>query len=178
VVSLHHLGLQSFPYSHPDAQIREQRFQAACAIAAGLLLDGHHVYSPVVSGHPLVRYGLSAEWSFWEQLDRQHLERCDEVVVLMLDGWRESIGVQAELRHASVLGKPVRYVEADESPKAEASRPSATSHRGLYCLACGSDRLRVVYTRDKSGGVVQRRRECRDCKRRATTWERAVPAAR
>jgi hypothetical protein len=164
------------PYSDPDPAVREQRFQAACAVTARLLRDDQMVYSPVVHGHPLVRYGLSADWSFWERHDRQHMERCDEVVVLTLDGWRESVGLQAELRHASVLGKPVRYLAADESPKADTSRPSATRHRGLYCLACGGDRLRVVYTRDKSGGVVQRRRECRDCKRRATTWERVVPA--
>src|SRR5215831_10077234 len=49
--------------------------------------------------------------------------------------------------------------------------------KGLRCLSCGSQRLRVVYTRPKPHGVVQRRRECRDCKQRATTWEKMVPAA-
>ena len=29
-------------------------------------------------------------------------------MVLMLDGWQESVGVQAEIRIARVLGKPVR----------------------------------------------------------------------
>jgi hypothetical protein len=62
-----------------------------------------------VHGHPLVRYGLPVDWSFWERLARPQLERCDEMVVLTLDGWQESVGVQAELRHASVLRKPVRY---------------------------------------------------------------------
>jgi hypothetical protein len=141
-----------------------------------LLLDGHHIYSPVVHGHPLVRYGLSADWSFWQRFDRPHLERCDEVVVLTLDGWRESIGVQAELKHAGVLGKPVRYLDVESSPITEPGRDTAIEHRGLSCLACGSDRLRVVYTRGRNGGVVQRRRECRDCKQRATTWERVVPS--
>jgi hypothetical protein len=164
------------PYSDPNPAVREQRFQAACAVTAGLLRDGQMVYSPVVHGHPLVRYGLSTDWSFWERHDRLHLERCDEVVVLMLDGWRVSVGLQAELRHASVLGKPVRYLEADGVFDARVSRPIPEQHRGLRCLVCGSDRLRVVYTRDRSGGVVQRRRECRDCKMRATTWERVVPA--
>jgi len=28
----------------------------------------------------------------------------------MLDGWRESAGVQAEIRIAAVPGKPVRYL--------------------------------------------------------------------
>src|SRR3712207_4807091 len=34
-------------------------------------------------------------------------ERFGEVVVLMLDGWRESARVQAEIRIAGQLGKPV-----------------------------------------------------------------------
>ena len=97
------------PYSDPDAAVREQRFQAACAATARLLRDGHQVYSPVVHGHPLVQHGLSADWSFWERHDRLHLERCDEVVVLMLDGWDESEGVQAEIKIAGELGRVVWY---------------------------------------------------------------------
>jgi hypothetical protein len=167
------------PYSDPDPAVREQRFQVACAVTARLLLDGHDVYSPVVHGHPLVRYGLSADWSFWERYDREHLERCDEVVVLTLDGWRDSIGVQAELRHAAVLGKPVRYVEPDGETDREAARPATGGiERGLRCRTCGSGELGVVYTRGRRGGVVQRRRKCGSCGRRVTTWERIVPSGR
>src|SRR5579859_7085831 len=138
------------PYSDPDPAVREQRFQAACAATARLLRDGKLVYSPVVHGHPLVRFGLSTDWSFWERYDRQHLEGCDEVVVLTLDGWQESIGVQAELRHASVLRKPVRYIDPDTfqaGAARPAARPSSRVARGLACLGCGSERMRVVYTR-------------------------------
>ena len=166
------------PYSDPDPSIRDRRFQAACAATARLLKDGHHVYSPVVHGHPLVRYGLSADWSFWERHDRPHMERCDEVVVLTLDGWQESIGVQAELRHASVLGKPVRYVELDGETDRAAGRPvTGEIERGLRCRTCGSGQLGVVYTRGRRGGVVQRRRECGDCGSRLTTWERVIGEA-
>ena len=35
------------------------------------------------------------------------------MVVLMLDGWRESVGVAAEIRIAGELGKPVRYLAPD-----------------------------------------------------------------
>jgi hypothetical protein len=96
-------------YSHPDPAIREQRFHAACAVAARLLLDGHLVYSPVVHGHPLTQHGLPGDWPFWERHARWHLERCDEVVVLMLNGWDASEGVQAEIGIATELGKVVWY---------------------------------------------------------------------
>lgn len=97
------------PYSHPDPDVREQRFEAACAAAAALLRAGHRVYSPIAHSHPLTRYGLPGDWAFWERHDRWYLERCDEVVVLMLEGWDSSEGVQAEIDYATRLGKPVWY---------------------------------------------------------------------
>ena len=101
------------PYSHPEVVVREQRFRDACRAAATLLASGLTVFSPIVHGHPLVGHGLPTDWPFWERFDRDHLVRCDEVVVLMLDGWRESVGVAAEIRIAGELGKPVRYLAPD-----------------------------------------------------------------
>lgn len=97
------------PYSHPDPIVREQRYDAACAAATVLMRAGHSVFSPIVHGHPLTLHGLPGDWPFWEPHARWHLERCDEVVVLMLDGWDASQGVQAEIAIATELGKVVWY---------------------------------------------------------------------
>ena len=97
------------PYTHPDPAVREQRFHAACAMTARLMLEGHVVYSPIVHSHPLVAHGLPINWSFWQYFDLRHLEFSDEVVVLMLDGWEQSAGVRAEIEKATELGKPVWY---------------------------------------------------------------------
>jgi len=99
------------PYSHPDPAVREQRFREACVAAAALLRAGHAVFSPIAHSHPLVAHGLPTDWSFWERQDREHLQRCDEVVVLMLDGWEASVGVREEIRIAREIGKPVRFVD-------------------------------------------------------------------
>jgi len=99
------------PYSHPDPAVREQRFRQACAAAAALLRAGHAVFSPIAHSHPLVEYGLPTDWSFWERHDREHLARCDEVVVLLLEGWEESHGVQSEINIAQEMGKPIRFVD-------------------------------------------------------------------
>ena len=109
------------PYTHADAGVRKERFRAACRATAALMRQGHVVFSPIVHGHPLVAEGLPIEWPWWERFDREHLSRCDEVVVLMLDGWETSAGVQAEIRIAEESGKPVRYLApvddvADGSP--------------------------------------------------------------
>jgi len=96
------------PYSHAGQVVREERYRAACRATARLLRDGRLVFSPIVHGHPLTAYGLPGDWEFWQQYALWHLERCDELVVLTLDGWRQSLGVQSEIRHAGELGKPVR----------------------------------------------------------------------
>jgi transcriptional regulator NrdR family protein len=46
--------------------------------------------------------------------------------------------------------------------------------RGLQCRQCGRRHFRVVYTRAAWGGRIIRRRECRTCGERLTTWERAI----
>jgi nucleoside 2-deoxyribosyltransferase len=101
------------PYSHPEPSVREQRFRAACIAAARLIRAGHVIFSPISHGHPIAAYGLPTDWWFWERHDREQLAQCDEVVVLTLDGWRKSVGVQAEIRIAGELGKPVRYLTPD-----------------------------------------------------------------
>ena len=64
-----------------------------------------------VTGHPLVRYGLPGEWSFWQPLAREYLRRCDELVVLRIEGWEESEGVRAEIEFVAALGKRASYKE-------------------------------------------------------------------
>ena len=101
------------PYSHPDPGVREQRYRAACHATAALLQADLIVFSPIAHSHALVEYGLPTDWAFWERFDRAHLERCDLLLVLMLEGWKTSVGVQAEIRIAREMGKPVRYLEAE-----------------------------------------------------------------
>jgi len=47
-------------------------------------------------------------------------------------------------------------------------------HVGLHCRRCGHQQLKVVYTRRRPGGKVDRRRECRKCGTRISTREREV----
>ncbi len=108
------------PYSHPDASVRQQRFESACRAAATLICRGKTVFSPIAHSHAICAFGVPLDWRFWARHDRRYLEVCDEMVVLMLDGWRESVGVQAEMAIARELGKPVTYLrmaeQADERP--------------------------------------------------------------
>ena len=44
--------------------------------------------------------------------------------------------------------------------------------RGIECPKCGCRHFRVLYTRRAWGGRILRRRECRHCGRRLTTYEK------
>ena len=52
--------------------------------------------------------------------------------------------------------------------------PAAQDTRGLVCRQCGCKHFRVIYTRPAWGGRLVRRRECRHCGKRVTTWEKAA----
>ena len=46
--------------------------------------------------------------------------------------------------------------------------------RGLQCPRCGCGHFFVLYTRRARGGRLLRRRQCRHCGRRVTTYEETV----
>ena len=93
-----------------------QRYHDASLATANLFRRGQNVFSPIVHGHPLVAHGLPTDWSYWEAFYREHISRCETVFVLPLEGWRDSIGVTAEVEFANELGKPVWFVDLAETP--------------------------------------------------------------
>ena len=101
------------PYSDFDPAIRLQRFQAACKATAELMNEGVRIFSPIAHTHPIAMAGdLPLGWDFWEQYDREMIAVCDELIVLCLDGFEDSRGVQAEIAIAKELGIPVSYRKA------------------------------------------------------------------
>jgi len=55
----------------------------------------------------------------------------------------------------------------------QTGEPIGAKNTGLECRKCGCRHFDVVYTRPKVGRI-ERRRECRNCKHRITTYERAL----
>jgi len=86
------------PYSHPVQAVREARFRAVTRFAADLLKQGQVVFSPITHSHPLEVLGnLPQGWEFWQTQDLEFLRLCDELHVLCMEGWKESVGVQGEI---------------------------------------------------------------------------------
>lgn len=103
------------PYTDAPADVREARFHAATEAAAHLIERGNVVYSPITMTHPIDLI-LAGEQStlgsdFWVQFDEAFMELCDELVILRLDGWKESKGVQRERKFFEDRGRPISYID-------------------------------------------------------------------
>lgn len=100
------------PYSHPSPCVRINRWNAVCRAAGELMNAGTIVFSPIAHSHPIsVQCDLPLGWDFWSAFDRAYIEWCDALMVLQLPGWKESVGVRAEIEIARDVGKPVEFME-------------------------------------------------------------------
>lgn len=96
------------PYSDPDSNVVEMRFQESTRVAAELALKGIATYSQITMTHPINQY-LAAEGKkvAWSSIDMEFLTRCDGLIVLTLPGWEKSGGVAAEIQFFKERGLPV-----------------------------------------------------------------------
>jgi len=88
-------------------------FRVSCAVAAKLVEAGNVVIAPIIHGHALSEHGhmLDHGRDFWLKHDLEILYHCNQVVVVKLKGWEESVGVQAEMAEARKLGIPILFVD-------------------------------------------------------------------
>lgn len=99
------------PYSHPDREVRVARFEAANRAADVLMKRGEMVFSPISHTHPIAEAcDLPLGWEFWRAFDHAYLAASKSLVILCIDGWRESVGVAGEIEIAIAMGLTVRYV--------------------------------------------------------------------
>ena len=99
------------PFTDKDLAIMENRFNVVNKVASDLMKKGIHVFSPISHCYPIaLAGGLPKTWEFWEAYDRVMLKASAKLIVLMQDGWRESLGVTGEIRIANELGIPVEYM--------------------------------------------------------------------
>src|SRR4051812_1832695 len=104
------------PWSHPDPAVRQQRYHDALMATVALFRSGRIVYSPIVYSHQLHAAGVGSTGAMdeWEPLDRAMIRNSSMVWVLMLDGYKESRGIKAELEIAAEFNVPVQYASLAE----------------------------------------------------------------
>jgi hypothetical protein len=100
------------PYSDPNPGVMEWRYEQATKAAAWLISKHQlNVFSPITHSHPLHKLGgCKGDWNFWEEIDREYLSVSNTLMILYLDGWAKSTGVNAELFIAKEMGLRVEFL--------------------------------------------------------------------
>ena len=100
------------PYSHDKATVRRQRYHLAQKCVGHLMLRNIPVFSPIVHCHNVaISHKLPLDAEYWWNYNRQFLRRSNQLLILAIDGWRESAGVKQEAECASLLGLSTIFVD-------------------------------------------------------------------
>jgi hypothetical protein len=95
-----------------------ERYLKIDKAAARLWKHGVMTYPPIALNARWNQYEeFQHTWDAWETFDKNLLERCDGLLVLMLDGWERSVGVQSEIDYARELNMPIGYVTYEDVMK-------------------------------------------------------------
>jgi Domain of unknown function (DUF1937) len=106
------------PYSDPDPKVREYRYLQVCYYTIGLLSKHEWAYSPIAANHDMAeRFKLEQATIKWLPYNFALLSSAKEMHVLMLDGWKDSFGVTAEVAFwrgaREPAGLPLKFIEWD-----------------------------------------------------------------
>lgn len=100
------------PYSHKHAYMRALRYKAVEKFVAERF--GHAIiFSPILYTHHMARrQELPTDAASWKFFNDQMMNLATIMWVLMIPGWKESLGVQNEIAYANDIGLPIEYIEA------------------------------------------------------------------
>jgi hypothetical protein len=98
------------PYSHPDKEIRQKRFELVSKFAADLVSERHIAISPITYGHTLLDFkDMPTDFEFWNNFCIGLLKKSDYLYILEIEGWKESKGLQEEIKFAKENNIEIKY---------------------------------------------------------------------
>lgn len=103
------------PYSHSDFKIQEQREVEVSKLGARLTKLGLNLYCPITQSHRLNDFLFATNTDVLShdecmRVDYAFLSRAKGLIVVMLDGWKESQGVGLEIDYAKEQNMPIYYL--------------------------------------------------------------------
>jgi len=104
----------SAPYTHEDPQVQQKRFEIINETAAYIIYSMKYLlFSPISHGHSIFvnREDLDPGIDYWERYEKRIMPLCSEIIVLCIEGWKESAGVKREIALAKELHLKIRYWE-------------------------------------------------------------------
>lgn len=103
------------PYSkYPDGI--EQAALVVTRAAAKLMNRGIAIFCPIAHSHAIGTAGEldNLNWVFWQFQDQPLMDKASALIVLMMDGWQESVGLTHEIDCFAKAGKPIVYVRPED----------------------------------------------------------------
>jgi len=98
------------PYSKYPGGI-DAAFDAVVQARGKLVRAGVTAFSPIIHSHPVAKAcGIDPhDHSIWLPSERPMLDAACGLIVAMLDGWPNSVGLGEEIRLFRIAGKPIVY---------------------------------------------------------------------
>jgi Domain of unknown function (DUF1937) len=99
------------PYSKYQGGL-QRAFEDAAKLTARLLINHIKIYSPIVHTHPIAVYGElnPLDHSIWLPFDEAIMRVAPALLVAEMEGWKESYGVDQEIKIFGRDGKPIHYI--------------------------------------------------------------------
>jgi hypothetical protein len=102
----------AIPYTHNNVFVKHFRAEVSNYIASELTKQGRIIFAPISAWHHIaMKYGLPGDFEYWKKLDEQFICASKKVIVVMLDGWKESSGIKLEIDIANKYGIDIEYLD-------------------------------------------------------------------
>lgn len=100
------------PYSDSDRAVMQARYEVVRDVTFRIICEQKVVipYSPVAYTHQFEEIG-GMDWYEW---DFKFLKRCDAMLVVQMEGWLASVGVQKEIGYCRKHSIPIFYTKVDD----------------------------------------------------------------
>ncbi|CAH2606502.1 conserved protein of unknown function (plasmid) [Rhodovastum atsumiense] len=95
---------------------REAAFRMACRVTAALIRCGVPVLSPICHSHPIAEHGDidPTDVELWLRADAPLMASARGLIVVKAPGWRQSVGIAAEIADFTQAGKPIVFMSVRE----------------------------------------------------------------
>lgn len=106
------------PFTSSCPATMRYRGEISMAYAAKLFERGRLAISPLgVSNYKLAYFSneLPPDWATWGELCIKLLNACDEMHLIKLPGWQDSVGLAEEIAYCRANNKPIVHIELSEA---------------------------------------------------------------
>lgn len=108
---IEYLGL---PYTDDDPLMKDWRAEVSNIIAAELTKQGRIIFAPISAWHHIAKkYKLPGTFEYWLRLDEEFIKVSKKLLIITLPGWKESKGVNEEIKLAKKYNIPIEYIDPE-----------------------------------------------------------------